>query len=394
MSQENGGRIALFDNVKGAAIVLVVVGHFVERSVQYRSGSHLARTILAFIYLFHMPVFIFCSGLFAGKSWRKTRRAPTDKFLLYLLLYLIFQAAVELVYKAVGAAGDVNLFSVSGAPWFLLALAMMMLFVPLLGSLPAAPVLAASVLTAVGAGILLTSNSILSLLRFFTYFPYFAAGFYFTPERVQHCVEAVRQRLKPVSTMVAATLTLLALALALYVGCSDGVLTNIKRLSSGLNLFSAVADSTGLAIWQVAVLRALEYPVVLGVIALLFLAVPTRRCPLSALGERSLQVYLAHILILYASDELGLIELAVSSNPCWLLCVVIFSILLAALLAAPRFPQRWINKLGAWLKKIVSQGEERGLGAEEAEAQSATATQGTAACRAHAAPAADSWKKG
>lgn len=74
-------RIALFDNIKGIAILLVVLGHFCARIVGF-TDSHLIYTTLTFIYFFHMPLFLFCSGLFAGKSWYKRHQAPSDKVLL------------------------------------------------------------------------------------------------------------------------------------------------------------------------------------------------------------------------------------------------------------------------------------------------------------------------
>lgn len=360
MTQEGKERVALFDNVKGVAIVLVVVGHFVERSMSYRTGSHLAQTILTFIYIFHMPVFIFCSGLFAGKSWRKNKRAPVDKFLLYLILYAVFCALVAVLDLVIFQRGStLNPFALDSAPWFLLALAFMMLLVPLLGSLPAAPILVVSIALAVGAGLSLPSNTELTLLRVFTYFPYFAIGFYLTPERVQQFVEKVRGKLGAVPTMVAAILAFALIVVVLYAACGDGTLRGIKRMSSGLNLITAVAESSGQPLWLLVLFRILEYPVVLCFIALLFLAVPMKRCPLSALGERSLQVYIVHILILYALDYLGFIELMVASNTAWLLTVIAVGVALAAVLAIPRFPQNWVNKLGCWLKKVVSQESER-----------------------------------
>ena len=43
-------RIALFDNLKGIAILLVVLGHFVEQAT-YGDASHILQTVLTYIYI-------------------------------------------------------------------------------------------------------------------------------------------------------------------------------------------------------------------------------------------------------------------------------------------------------------------------------------------------------
>ena len=61
MEKTTEKRIFLFDNVKFLLIVLVVTGHFLLRYVD--NYCHY-RSLFLFIYSFHMPLFIFISGLF------------------------------------------------------------------------------------------------------------------------------------------------------------------------------------------------------------------------------------------------------------------------------------------------------------------------------------------
>lgn len=56
-----GKRIALWDNLKLFLIFLVVLGHL---SFDYFDSSQMFRTISMVIYTFHMPAFVFISGLF------------------------------------------------------------------------------------------------------------------------------------------------------------------------------------------------------------------------------------------------------------------------------------------------------------------------------------------
>ncbi len=61
------------DVLKGILILLVVLGHFLY---PFRRSSALARALFFGIYSFHMPAFVFLSGLLAGNSIQKTKGAP------------------------------------------------------------------------------------------------------------------------------------------------------------------------------------------------------------------------------------------------------------------------------------------------------------------------------
>ena len=69
----NKSRVAKWDNVKFLLILLVVVGHVADL---YTKNSHVLAAIRFYIYIFHMPAFIFVSGLMSkktidNKNWRK-----------------------------------------------------------------------------------------------------------------------------------------------------------------------------------------------------------------------------------------------------------------------------------------------------------------------------------
>ena len=60
-----GKRIALWDNLKLFLIFLVVLGHL---TLQYFCSSQMFCTVTMVIYTFHMPAFVFISGLFSKKA--------------------------------------------------------------------------------------------------------------------------------------------------------------------------------------------------------------------------------------------------------------------------------------------------------------------------------------
>ena len=66
-----------FDYLKFFLIFFVVFGHMIEKYIE----NPVMRAIYFFIYSFHMPVFIFISGMFAKYDKKRCLR--------YLLIYFI-----------------------------------------------------------------------------------------------------------------------------------------------------------------------------------------------------------------------------------------------------------------------------------------------------------------
>lgn len=86
-------RNSLFDNLKCLLIFLVVYAHFIE-NFQSIYASELTRIVYQFIYLFHMPGFVFVSGYFARKGDGKI----FEKVLLNQIVPLFFFQLVFEVY--------------------------------------------------------------------------------------------------------------------------------------------------------------------------------------------------------------------------------------------------------------------------------------------------------
>lgn len=66
-------RLPYIDNLKGFLILLVVIGHL--SSYSDVSECKAAVALSNFIYTFHMPLFLFCSGLFVARSYENSGRA-------------------------------------------------------------------------------------------------------------------------------------------------------------------------------------------------------------------------------------------------------------------------------------------------------------------------------
>ena len=108
------GRVALWDNLKFLTIVLVVTGHFADYLTK---TSALSQSVRLFIYAFHMPLFIFMSGLF--HSDREVTRRCT-----YLVLSGALLKFVLCVTHILRGGDPMYVFAGgAGIPWFLFVLA-------------------------------------------------------------------------------------------------------------------------------------------------------------------------------------------------------------------------------------------------------------------------------
>ena len=120
-------RDYFFDNVKAVLMFLVVLGHLLLPI----HGESFLVVVKRLIYVFHMPMFVFVSGYFA-KTFYKNGRYNYRKLLYLGKAYLVFVVAIQLVYAISGyqAFSQINLFSQSGAPWYLFAMIAWYLTIP------------------------------------------------------------------------------------------------------------------------------------------------------------------------------------------------------------------------------------------------------------------------
>lgn len=116
MKKENSNsRVFLWDNIKFILILLMVVGHFAD---VFTSKSDFFKSVYFFIYIFHMPLFIFITGLFHNEKNIKEKVVYyiTIGFFLKILL-LIANVVIN------GVPIKFSLLSDGGIPWFMFSLA-------------------------------------------------------------------------------------------------------------------------------------------------------------------------------------------------------------------------------------------------------------------------------
>lgn len=157
-----------FDNAKAILMFFVVLAHFIEplRKIdEYK-------TLYKFVYLFHMPVFIFISGYFAK---RISLVEIVSKFIAPLIVFQIFYLIVN-YFLGVQFSLVEALTSPQAALWYLLSLFCWVGALNLINEKYIKVFLALSLLLPFVAGIF--AGTKFSIGRTLYFFPFFLFGYY------------------------------------------------------------------------------------------------------------------------------------------------------------------------------------------------------------------------
>ena len=126
-----------------------------------------------------MPLFVFVSGYFSKRIY-KDGKYNFKKILYLIKAYVVFVIAIQAVYAISGFRSfrEINFFSQSGAPWYLFAMIVWYLMIPLIRKVKPLPVLAVSVVLALAAGFFKNIGDFLCLSRILVFGPFFFLGYY------------------------------------------------------------------------------------------------------------------------------------------------------------------------------------------------------------------------
>ena len=325
-SSPSSQRIALFDNIKGILIVLVVSGHFMH-------PIHNDNPVLSFafdvIYLFHMPLFVFMSGLFAKSTYRNGR-LDLDRILSLFALGLVFQLALRLVNG--GELTVLRLLRFSAAPWYLIAMGWWCLMLPLLSKLGRTRGLLCAVAASLLCGAVDMSGGFLAISRTFAFLPWFALGYYLAPSDVARVADDRRARaFVPIAVLIACARLVSPSAYSTFFPLvyGDNPYDGGFLAGAGLKLLTLGIGAVFL-------------------IALLAIA-PRRASRLTVLGRRTLQVYILHRLIrAWLTFRTPFYNMPLLLNPVWgTVIIVVLTALVVAVTSS-----RWIEPLMMRARKL------------------------------------------
>lgn len=278
-SLDSKGRIAFADNLRVVLILLVVLGHFLLHMDTFTRYRYLNN----FIYLFHMPSFIFITGYFS-KSICKNGVFRADKVTSMFWLFILFQISVFTLAGIYKPATEFHLLYVSAAPWYMLSMCTWFLFVPILSYYKARYMIPLTFLIGLLAGMDTTIGTFLSFSRTLVFLPFFAMGFYLSQDRFTKLLN-LRLRIP---------------AFFIFFGTLIFVLTKGELLKPYVQIVYGGASYQTILKGNKAygpLLRFIWYVIAIVLSLCLFYLIPRCKMWFTYIGQRTLSVYVLHILL-------------------------------------------------------------------------------------------------
>lgn len=271
-------RLAKFENLKFFLIICVVAGHFLSRVDDLAP----AKSLILFIYSFHMPGFIFASGLFAKRTIDEKRY---DKIFSFFILFAVLKIVPFIARLLSGVRSSFNFFEMGDVAWYAFAVFVFYLMTIFFKQFSPVYMLVASVAFACMAGYAKDIETFLSLSRIVVFYPIFLLGYYIKPEDVIKVTNKIYIKLLSLVVIVAT-----AVISVVYVEDIYWILKLFKgkvpyAFPDGLSNYGAF-------------LRLIWYAVSMLIVFAWIAVIPNKRCIFTSWGGRTLQVYALHYALL------------------------------------------------------------------------------------------------
>ena len=270
MNKESFSRLHFWDNVKGILVVLVVLGHLLERLPM---GNTLAGYKL--IYLFHMPLFVFCSGYLASSSTDKIVKKILIPYVICQFLYCVFSMQV------IQATTPIWIL------WYLLALCFWRLTTPFLdkvGPWWRIPILFAAIVISCFFGFDDSVGYFVSFSRIIVFYPYFMTGFFAKKYDREKAQTDFLKRFRRKSVRITA---------GIYFAMLCVVFILVSPEINSAWLYGSFSYNNG----QYNIFFRIFHYVMAYAVGIPFLVlVPRRKTFFAEWGKNSLVIYLSHII--------------------------------------------------------------------------------------------------
>lgn len=317
MSSETGlNRLYQYDTLRCVLIFCVIVGHCL-----LMFANPLTENLFRFIYSFHMPAFIFITGMMARFDKRKILKHLLFPYVVFQILYLIADAMMK------EEAITIQFFNPNWIMWYLLVILMYYLLIPMLpkkGSKWMLPLIGIMTVIALVGGFMNSVGYFMSLSRFFVFFPFFLMGYYYQP------LLGKRAEKRKTKTILILAGTLLFISGVAYIILKPVDLGSLYCASSYVSTHSTIWDRLSHMITGA------------GFIMMTIHLIPNRRIPvISTIGQNTLPVFLLHGFVI---NQLGKIDFFRFGTPVNLSLTCVIAIAMMALFG---------NKLVGRLFKIL-----------------------------------------
>lgn len=170
-NSEEPSRLLKYDNLRGLAIFLVVIGHVMAPFTDFFFFSSIGKVI----FTIHMPLLFFISGYFSKIKENNGTNAFKSVFIPYILfvtLWILF----AMIILGSGFPKFPYVIPARGL-WYLLSLFCMRLFLPIFVKIK--HVFWIMIICALLIGCISVDENYLSFLKTMYYLPFFMLGYYF-----------------------------------------------------------------------------------------------------------------------------------------------------------------------------------------------------------------------
>ena len=272
-------RNAKFDNVKLFLMCCVVFGHIANR---FADDSYTVACIQFWVYLFHMPAFVYIAGLFSKRTVNENRWRKIVPYVFLYLGMLMLSFTVSALKNGVESA-SVDFFHENGIAWFALAMFWWGAVTILVKRVKPTYVIVMSLFLSVISGYSADVNSFLVMQRTIIFFPFFYLG-YITD------IEMLIKKLDHIALKISSVVLLASTAVLTYFYYDK--IYYWRFLFRGIRPYNNIKEGLPYGwgwSWRLA-FYLISMVLTLAIICIM----PNIKSFLSSLGKKTLPIYVFH----------------------------------------------------------------------------------------------------
>lgn len=329
MAEATKARINKYDNIKGIAIILIVLGHYLVINDNVNGFNSIA-FLKNILFIIHLPLFFFVAGYFSKIGPNEPIKACKRILIPYILFCIIMRICFTILSKT-PTTEPIIIISEYGL-WFLISLFTMKISLPIIDKLKY-PILT-SIALGLAIGFLDIPPGLLGISRTFTYLPVFLTGFYFNTYKEKYISN--NNRFKEIANSKA-KITFLTVIIAIAILSMAYICPiNFIRYISSYNL-------TNLDFIKEIIGRLILIMLQIGIVLLANRLITNRKTIITKIGINSMAVYLLHLFI--KKPFLYIIKLFNINDP-WiqLICTLALTAVVVLILSRD-FVTKYLNML-------------------------------------------------